>query len=76
MACRVGPSRGKHGTDAVDPPDPRKAFPVPGEPFPDADSRLFTLLDETNSDLAHARYLALLRQAASFADACHSARIE
>ena len=38
--------------------------------------RLYRLLEESDGDLAHARYLAHVRQAASFADACRDARID
>ena len=54
----------------------REGVPVPRNPFPDADLRLYRLLERTGGDLAHARYLAWLRQAASFADACANARTD
>ena len=44
--------------------------------LPDADVRLYRLLEHTEGDLAHARYLAYLGQAASFADACADARMK
>jgi hypothetical protein len=44
--------------------------------FPDADIRLYRLLEHTEGDLAHARYLAYLRRAASIADACANARLK
>jgi hypothetical protein len=53
----------------------REGVPVPREVFPDADVRLYRLLERTGNGLAHARYLAYLRQAASFADACIYARL-
>lgn len=52
----------------------REGVPVPLGDFPDPESRLYRLLERREGDLAHARYLAHLRQAASFADACHLAR--
>lgn len=48
----------------------REGIPLPRERIPNADIRLYRLLERTSGDLAHARYLAWLRQAASFADAC------
>lgn len=48
----------------------REGIPLPRNLWPDADRRLYRLLERTDEDLAHARYLAYLRQAASFADAC------
>lgn len=53
----------------------REGVPLPREVFPEADARLYRLLERTSGDLAHARYLAYLRQAASFADACPAARV-
>ncbi len=53
----------------------RERVPLPREVFADADVRLYRLLERSNVELAHARYLAYLRQAASFADACVSARV-
>ena len=53
----------------------REGVPLPHDVFGDADMRLYRLLERTSGDLAHARYLAYLRQAASFADACFSARV-
>ncbi len=53
----------------------REGVPVPGPVIPDADMRLYRLLERHAGDLAHARYLAHLRQAVSFADACPSARV-
>lgn len=52
----------------------REGVPVPENCLPDADRRLYRLLESRNAELAHARYLAWLRQAASFADACRLAR--
>jgi hypothetical protein len=48
--------------------------PLPRVVFEDADERLYRLLERTSGDLAHARYRAYLRQAASFADSCSAAR--
>lgn len=53
----------------------REGVPLPQAVFADADIRLYRLLEQANGDLAHARYLAYLRQAASFADACATARV-
>jgi hypothetical protein len=53
----------------------REGVSVAGKPFADADVRLYRMLEKTSGDLAHARYLAWLRQMASFADACAGARI-
>lgn len=47
----------------------REGVPLPSNVWRDADIRLYRLLERTG-DLAHARYLAYLRQASSFADAC------
>ncbi len=53
----------------------REGVPVPRDVFPDADARLYRMLERNHGDLAHARYLAHLRQAESFANACSSARV-
>jgi hypothetical protein len=53
----------------------REGVPLPKTVISDADRRLYRLLEKTAGDLAHARYLAYLRQAASFADACRTVRI-
>lgn len=53
----------------------REGIPVTGRVIPDADLRLYRMLERTSGDLAHARYLAHLRQVASFADACAAARV-
>ncbi|MDH4036397.1 MAG: hypothetical protein OEX18_03170 [Candidatus Krumholzibacteria bacterium] len=53
----------------------REGVPLPRDVFADADTRLYRLLELSAGDLAHARYLAYLRQAASFADACAGARL-
>ena len=54
----------------------REGVPLPNDLLPDADVRLYRLLEQTEGDLAHARYLAYLRQVASFADACVDARVK
>jgi len=54
----------------------REGVPLPRVRLPDADRRLYRLLERTEGDLAHARYLARLRQMASFADACYALRAE
>lgn len=51
----------------------REAVPLPAHCLDDADRRLYWLLEAAHGPLAHARHLALLRQAASFADACRGA---
>jgi len=53
----------------------REGVPLPVHLIPDADLRLYRLLERTSGDLAHARYLAYLRQVASFADSCSAARV-
>lgn len=53
----------------------REGVPLPRELFPNAEVRLYRLLERTGGELAHARYLAYLRQATSFADACASSRL-
>lgn len=53
----------------------REGVPLSDSVLPDADLRLYRLLERTNGDLAHARYLAYLRQVASFADSCSAARV-
>jgi hypothetical protein len=52
----------------------REGVPVPNRRIPDADHRLYRLLETTEGALAHARYLACLRQLESFADACRMHR--
>jgi uncharacterized protein with von Willebrand factor type A (vWA) domain len=42
----------------------REGVPVPASTFADAETHLYRLLEQTSGDLAHARYLAYLRQAA------------
>ena len=54
----------------------REGVPLPPACIPDAELRLYRLLEQVHGELAHARYLARLRQAASFADACHIARTD
>ncbi len=48
----------------------REGVPLPSHVFADADVRLYRLLETADGGLAHARYLAYLRQAESFANAC------
>jgi hypothetical protein len=50
----------------------REGVPLPATVLPDADSRLYRLLEREHGHLAHTRYLARLRQVASFADACRA----
>jgi len=52
----------------------KEGVPLPRNVIADADMRLYRLLEQTSVDLAHARYLACLREIASFADACASVR--
>jgi hypothetical protein len=54
----------------------REGVPLPRDLHVEADRRLYRLLEQEGGDLAHARYLAYLRQAASFADACSGARVD
>jgi len=54
----------------------REGVPLPVATLPDADRRLYRLLERAHGFLAHARYLAHLRQIASFAGACCIARID
>ena len=54
----------------------REGVPLPASCFPDGDRRLYRVLEEAHGALAHARYLAHLRQVASFADACRLARAD
>lgn len=48
----------------------REGIPVPAGVFPDADLRLYRWIERSAGELAHARYLACIRQMESFADAC------
>jgi hypothetical protein len=52
----------------------REGVPVPSEIHRDPEWRLYQLLERMAGELAHARYLAYLRQVSSFADACRKAR--
>jgi hypothetical protein len=52
----------------------REGIPV-GQVLPEPETRLYELLLAEAGDLAHARYAAHLEQIASFADACHLARL-
>jgi hypothetical protein len=51
----------------------REGVPI-GPVLDDPERRLFALLQNTEGDLAHARYNAWLRRLVSFADACHQIR--
>jgi hypothetical protein len=42
----------------------------------DAEQRLYDSLEQSQGELAHARYNALRRQVVSFADACRLARVD
>lgn len=53
----------------------REGVPMSASTFADADLRLYRLLEKTEGDLAHERYLAYVRQISSFADALHLARV-
>jgi hypothetical protein len=52
----------------------REGVPVPKSVHLDPEERLYRLLAQTEGRLAHFRYRAFLRLAASFADACRGAR--
>lgn len=52
----------------------REGVPL-GHVEPDPERRLYALLEESDGDLAHARYTAQLRSIASFADACRLVRV-
>jgi len=54
----------------------REGVPLPREVFKDADVRLYRLLERDDAGLAHSRFLAHLRQAESFANACARARVK
>jgi hypothetical protein len=51
----------------------REGIPV-GETLANAEDQLYDMLVQTSGDLAHARYLAWLKVAESFANACGTAR--
>jgi len=53
----------------------REGVPLPATTFAAGNPRLYRLLERGEGELAHARYLAHLRQVASFADALHDARV-
>ena len=53
----------------------REGVPLPHDVFANPDVRLYRLLEQSGGSLAHARYLAYLRQASSFADACSTAGV-
>ena len=53
----------------------REGVPI-GPVLDDPERRLFELLENTEGDLAHARYNARLRQLVSFADACRLVRVD
>lgn len=53
----------------------REGVPVPRDVIPEADVRLYRRLEREHGELAHARYLAHLRQVESFADACSAVRV-
>jgi hypothetical protein len=52
----------------------REGVPLPPAVLPEPEERLYRLLERVDEEMAHARYLAYLRQAASFADACAMVR--
>ena len=52
----------------------REGVPLPPEVHAEPEERLYRLLEREGGELGHARYLAWLRQAVSFADACAAAR--
>jgi hypothetical protein len=53
----------------------REGVPL-GPTHPNPEDRLYDLLSCGAGNLAHARYGAYLRQMSSFADACHSLRLD
>lgn len=53
----------------------REGVPI-GPTFEDPERRLYRLLQDTEGDLAHARYNAWLGRLVSFADACRLARVD
>lgn len=53
----------------------REGIPVPA-PIADPEDHLYDRMVARHGALAHARYAALLRQAASFANACRTARVD
>ena len=53
----------------------REGVPVTA-PMTEPEFRLYELLENTEGDLAHARYNALMRRVVSFADACRLARVD
>ena len=53
----------------------REGVPL-GPVHANPEDRLYNLLSRNQGDLAHARYGAYLRQIASFADACRTARLD
>jgi hypothetical protein len=54
----------------------REGVPVPAVPWRDPDHRLYRRLEASEGDLAHARFLALVRQVVSFSDACPLTRVQ
>ena len=54
----------------------REGVPLPTTILSDSNTRLYQLLEQKHGDLAHARYLAYLRQVVSFADACRASRTD
>ena len=52
----------------------REGVPLPRHTFDESESRLYRAIERESPSLAHARYLAYLEQASSFADACHGRR--
>ena len=52
----------------------REGVPLPAGRIPNPEERLYRRLEVEAGDLAHARYLAHLRQIESFANACGAAR--
>jgi hypothetical protein len=53
----------------------REGLPL-GRVHENPEDRLYTLIDRSAGDLAHARYGAYLRRMSSFADACRRARLD
>jgi len=53
----------------------REGVPIPRAVMGEAEVRLYRWLEREHGELAHARYLAHLRQVESFADACSAVRL-
>lgn len=54
----------------------REGVPLPCDTIATPEMRLYRLLERRDGALAHARYLACLRQVESFANSCAAARVK